>query len=170
MNVLDRLAPVSEEYASLPIGDAFTWQDAGDDLGDGEWYLVVFRSVRRADADEEMLRLYDDLAHQEAEVAPGFIHYFKGPTAGDGSCLSFCLWRSRAEARAAAGKPAHLRAVSLLEAMYQRYTLEFHRVARQAGGALTFETYDRPRPAPAPADPLPDAPTTGLVVRPAAAF
>jgi hypothetical protein len=173
MDVLGRLAPVSEDYASLPIGDAFTWQDAGQDLGDGEWYLVAFRSVRRADADEEMLRLYDDLAHHEAEGAPGFIHYFKGPTAGDGSCLSFCMWRSRAEARAAAGRPAHLRAVSLLEAMYQQYTLEFHRVARRAGAALTFETYDRPRPAPAdslPADPLPDAPTTSLAVRPAAAF
>jgi hypothetical protein len=58
--------------------------------------------------------------------------------------------------------------VSLLEAMYQRYTLEFHRVVRQAGGALTFETYDRPHPAPA--DPMLDSPTTGLVVRPAAAF
>jgi hypothetical protein len=176
MDVLARLAPVSEEYASLPIADAFNWGDAGQDLGVGEWYLVAFRSVRRPDADEEMLRLYDEQAHHEAEGAHGFVHYFKGPTALDGSCLSFCLWTSRLDARAAARKPAHLRAVSLLEAMYQQYTLEFQRVSRAAGGPLTFETYDRPTPVPTDPliDPLPDPLAEGLTPslagRPAAAF
>jgi hypothetical protein len=176
MDVLARLAPVSEEYASLPIADAFNWEDAGKDLGIGEWYLVAFRSVRREDADEEMLRLYDEEAHLEAEGAPGFVHYFKGPTASDGSCLSFCLWTSRADARTAARQPAHQRAVGLLEAMYQQYTLEFQRVGRTAGGALKFETYDRPTPVPFDPliDPLPDPPADGLApgpaVRPAAAF
>jgi hypothetical protein len=176
MDVLARLAPVSEDYASLPIAEAFNWEDAGQDLGNGEWYLVAFRSIRREDADEEMLRLYDELAHLEAEAAPGFVHYFKGPTAPDGSCLSFCLWTSRADARTAARKPAHQRAVGLLEAMYQQYTLEFQRVVRPAGGTLTFETYDRPTPVPVDPliDPLPDPPVdglaSGLAVRPAAAF
>jgi hypothetical protein len=176
MDVLARLAPVSEEYASLPIGDAFNWADAGQDLGNGDWYLVAFRSVRRADADEEMLRLYDEEAHQEAEGAPGFVHYFKGPTASDGSCLSFCLWTSRPHARTAARKPAHQRAVGLLEAMYQQYTLEFQRVSRVEGGPLTFETYDRPAPVPVDPliDPLPEQPADavppGLAVRPAPAF
>ena len=102
MDALPALVPVSEAYASLPIADAFTWQDASRGLGDGEWYLVAFRSVRRCGADEVRLNAFDDLAHQEAAGAPGFVHYFKGPAAGDGSCLSFCLWQSRAEARSAA--------------------------------------------------------------------
>ncbi|HEX3427774.1 MAG TPA: hypothetical protein VHS36_03125 [Candidatus Limnocylindrales bacterium] len=176
MDVLAGLAPVSEEYASLPIAEAFNWEDAGRGLAEGEWYLVAFRSIRRSDADEEMLRLYDEAAHEEAEAAPGFVHYFKGPTAPDGSCLSFCLWTSRPDARSAARKPAHQRAVGLLEAMYQQYTLEFQRVSRIAGGLLTFETYDRPTPVPVDPliDPLPeplaDGPTLGLTVGPAAAF
>jgi len=136
----------------------------------------AFRSIRRADADEEMLRIYDESAHLEAETAPGFVHYFKGPTASDGSCLSFCLWTSRADARTAARQPAHQRAVGLLEAMYQQYTLEFQRVTRLGGGELTFETYDRPTPAPVDPliDPLPEPHAEGLApglsVRPAAAF
>jgi hypothetical protein len=144
MDVLQVLGPVSERYATLPIADAFTWADAGTDLGDGEWYLVAFRSVRRAEADEARLTSYDELAHQEAAGSPGFVHYFKGPRASDGSCLSFCLWQTRADARAAAGRPAHVQAVSLLDEMYESYTLEFHRVTRTAGGPLTFEPYDRP--------------------------
>lgn len=143
MDVLQRLAPVAANYATLPIADAFDWQDASAELGDGEWYLVAFRSVRRAEADEERLTLFDELAHQEAIASPGFVHYFKGPAASNGACLSFCLWQTRADARAAAGRPDHVRAVSLIDEMYESYTLEFHRVARVAGGPLTFESYDR---------------------------
>jgi hypothetical protein len=144
MDVLRRLQPVSDRYASAPVAEAFTWDDAGGDLGNGEWYLVAFRSVRRPDADEARLWELDELAHQEAAESPGFVHYFKGPLATDGSCLSFCVWESRADARVAAGRPAHVRAVGLLEEMYESYTLEFHRVAREAGGPLTFEPYDQP--------------------------
>ena len=143
MDLLQRLAPVSEGYASLPVATAFNWQDATAELGDGEWYLVAFRSVRRAGADEARLTHFDELAHQEAATSPGFVHYFKGPAAGDGSCLSFCLWNSRADARAAAGQPDHVRAVSLIDEMYESYTLEFLRVTREADGPLTFELYDR---------------------------
>jgi hypothetical protein len=142
MDVLPLLAPVAEGYAGLPVAQAFNWQEAAADLGDGEWYLVAFRSIRRPGADEARLTLFDELAHQEAATSPGFVHYFKGPQASDGSCLSFCLWNSRAEARAAARRPDHVNAVSLIDEMYETYTLEFHRVTRAADGPLTFEPYD----------------------------
>jgi heme-degrading monooxygenase HmoA len=158
MDSLETLAPVSESYASLPVAQAFDWQRASAELGVGEWYLVAFRSIRRDDADEERLTALDSAAHQEAAGAPGFVHYFKGPKADDGSCLSFCLWDSRADARAAAGLPAHRDAVAVLDEMYATYTLEFQRVSRHAPDApLAFEPYDRwagqADPGPAPADP-----------------
>lgn len=179
MELLQVLAPVSQGYAALPVPDAFNWQDATAELGDGEWYLVAFRSIRRPDADEDRLSHFDELAHQEAASSPGFVHYFKGPRATDGSCLSFCLWTSRADARAAAGRPDHVRAVGLIDEMYQTYTLEFHRVTREAGW-LTFAPYD-PVPAHgAPADGAPghvapayaapagsSAPTLGILPAPA---
>jgi len=73
MDLLQRLAPVSESYATLAVEDAFNWQDAGNELGDGDWYLVAFRSIRRADADEARLTHFDELAHQEAATSPGFL-------------------------------------------------------------------------------------------------
>jgi hypothetical protein len=171
MDVLQRLAPVSESYATLPVADAFNWQDASAELGDGDWYLVAFRSIRRPGADEERLTMFDELAHQEAATSPGFVHYFKGPQASDGSCLSFCLWTGRAEARAASGRPDHVRAVSLIDEMYASYTLEFHRVTREAGGPLSFQVYDQ---VPAhgtshAAQPAHRAPATGLTTFPAPA-
>jgi hypothetical protein len=170
MDLLHRLAPVSEAYATLPVRDAFNWQDASTELGDGEWYLVAFRSIRRADADEERLALFDELAHQEAATAPGFVHYFKGPQASDGSCLSFCLWQTRADARSAAGRPDHVRAVSLIAEMYESYVLEFHRVTRTANGPLLFEPYDRaPTNAIPTLRPVPAGPAPILSIRPAAA-
>ncbi len=138
----DRLAPVSDRYASLSVADAFTWDACLEAVEPGEWYMVAFRSTRRSDADEARLTAYDDWAHTEAMSAPGFVHYFKGPTTADGRCLSFCLWDSRAEARASAGRPAHTEAAALTHEAYSEYTLEFNLVRRLAGGGFTFEPYD----------------------------
>jgi hypothetical protein len=143
----DRLAPVSDRYASLPVAEAFTWEACSTEVDPGEWYMVAFRSVHRHDADEARLTAYDDWAHEEAMRAPGFVHYFKGPTASDGTCMSFCLWDSRAEARAAAGQQRHAAAAALAHEMYERYELEFHRVRRTEHG-FAFEDYDRPAAVP----------------------
>ena len=157
MGSLEGLAPVSGGYAMLPVADAFNWTEATTDLGTGSWYLVAFRSVRQPGADEERLALYDEFAHQEAARCPGFVHYFKGPTTNDGRCMSFCLWNSRTEARASAGRPAHTQAAALTHEAYQSYTLEFHRVRRLAGAGFTFEPYDAPDEQPAP-EPFPSGP------------
>ena len=139
----DRLLPVSDRYADMAVADAFTWAACTDEVEPGEWYMVAFRSTRRPGADEDRLRAYDDWAHAEAMDAPGFVHYFKGPTTMDGRCLSFCLWDSRAEARASAGRPRHTQAAALTHEAYADYTLEFHRVRRVAGAPeFTFEPWD----------------------------
>lgn len=148
MDILRDLAPVSDAYASLPVGEAFDWSVAGGDLGTGEWYMVAFRSTRRHGADEARLAMYDELAHQEAATAPGFVHYFKGPMGPDGSCMSFCLWTDRADARSAAAQPAHVEAVGLLDEMYESYRLEFLRVRRPHDRApLEFEPWFAAPPA-----------------------
>lgn len=144
MDALVALEPVSDIYARLPVAEAFDWSGVAPQLGSGEWYMVVFRSIRRIEADEERLTEFDERAHLEAATAPGFVHYFKGPAAPDRSCLSFCLWTGRTEARAAAGRPSHVEAVSLLNEMYESYMLEFVRVTGRVGQALRFEPYDRP--------------------------
>jgi hypothetical protein len=116
--------------------------------------MVAFRSIRRAGADEARLTAYDDWAHEEAMHAPGFVHYFKGPAAADGGCMSFCLWSSRAEARAASGRPHHVAAATLAHEMYERYDLEFLRVAHSADSGFTFEPWDA-EPDPSPAGAMP---------------
>ena len=141
----DRLAPVSDDYATLPVARAFNWETCANESLEGEWYLVAFRSVQRVDADQERLHRMDDAAHAEAAVAPGFVHYFKGPANSRRECLSFCLWDSRREAREAAGRPAHASAVMVIGSTYERYTLEFIRVTKRAGERrFSFEPYDAP--------------------------
>ena len=83
----------------------------------GTWWPSA--RVRRPGVDEDRLTAYDDWAHHEAMKAPGFVHYFKGPTKTDGLCMSFCLWNSRTEARDAAGRPAHTQAAALTHEAYQ---------------------------------------------------
>jgi hypothetical protein len=148
MDALSQLRPVSDDYARLPVAEAFEWRPVAAQLGVGEWYLVAFRSIRRADADEARLTAFDEAAHAEAAGAPGFIHYFKGPLASDGSCLSFCIWTGRPEARTAAGRPEHALAAALVGEMYEVYTLELMRLTGLPDGTLTFEPYDRPGASP----------------------
>jgi hypothetical protein len=147
---LDRLVAASDDYPTRPIEDAITWADAASVEAAAEWYLVVFRSIRRFDVDDLELVRHDDAAHEEAMSAAGFVHYFKGPLSVERACLSFCLWTSREAARAASGMPAHRAAVAFIGDAYDHFTLEFYRARKLAGSlAWTFEPYDR---APAGSD------------------
>jgi heme-degrading monooxygenase HmoA len=139
----DGLRPSGDGYATMPITEAFNWSDCATEETAGEWYMVAFRSVRLASADEERLRQHDDRAAEDAQGSPGYVHYYKGPLNQARECMSFCLWTSREEARAAAKHPPHIEAVSLIREMYERYTLEFWRVLKQPGTtSFVFEPYD----------------------------
>jgi hypothetical protein len=145
----ERLEPSCADYARLPVAAAFTWADCTSPTDAGEWYLVAFRSVLRESADRDRLRDYDDRAHVEAQSARGFVHYLKGSANDRGECLSFCLWTSRAHARAAAGRPAHREAVTVAHDTYALYTLEFLRLIKRAGAAeFEFQPFDLPLAAP----------------------
>jgi hypothetical protein len=147
----ERLEPSCAEYARLPVAAAFTWASCATVDDAGEWYLVAFRSTLRNAADRDRLRDYDDRAHDEAQSARGFVHYFKGPANDQGECLSFCLWTSRTEARAAAGRPAHREAMTIAHGTYERYTLEFLRLIKRPGvEAFEFQPFDLPLDTPSP--------------------
>jgi hypothetical protein len=140
-----RLVPISDDYATLPVGSAFSWSAIAAPDQSGEWYLVAFRSTLRPGADLSQLLHLDDLAHHEASRAPGFVHYFKGPLNERGECLSFCLWDSRRQARSASGRPDHARAAAIVHETYDSYTLEFQRVRKRRGApGFEFEAYDQP--------------------------
>lgn len=148
----ERIVPVSDRYAGLPTPAAFTWSAAAGHAPVGEWYLVVFRSIRRPEAEEDRLTAHDDWAHREAMHAPGFVHYVKGPLQADGWCISFCLWASRSEARSASGRPAHADAAAIVGEMYEEYRLEFVRLRKtEPAGGFVFEPYDRLATIAAPA-------------------
>lgn len=118
-----RIRPVRPDYQNLPIEQGFDWPAIADHDFD-TLYLVVFRSVRRPDADLDLLRWFDDLAYAEALASGGLLRYFKGDADGRGRCLSFCLWESREAALRAAGGAKHEQAASITARMYVSYDLE----------------------------------------------
>ena len=76
-------------------------------------------------------------------TAPGFVHYFKGPTTADGT-LPVVLPVGQTgprRARPPVGRPTSQAAALALE-MYAQYDLEFHRVTKGTDGPFTFEPYD----------------------------
>src|SRR5215210_5314029 len=122
-----QISPRHNDYATLPIEDSFDWSPLS--LCDFEQlYLVVFRSLRRQEADPTLLREHDDRAHEEALASGGLLRYFKGHANERDECLSFCLWETGEQARKAAASASHRSAASITAQTYLYYTLERYRL------------------------------------------
>ncbi len=132
-----QILEVAADYCRLPVADGFSWGEAFAEGEDGEWYLVAFRSKHATDADEARLTWLDEQASAAASRHPGFLYYFIGTPLPDGGCLSFCLWESPADARAAADDPAHRLAMEEGLPAFAYYRLERFRL-RKEGGVLAF--------------------------------
>ena len=132
-----QISPKHPGYARLPIRDGFDWLPLSGYVFD-ELYLVVFRSVRRPDADLVLLREHDDRAYEEAMRAGGLLKYFKGHANERGECLSFCLWETRDQALQAASAASHKSAADLTARMYLSYVLDRYWLKR-TGEGLAFE-------------------------------
>lgn len=132
-----QISPRHEDYAILPIKDAFDWSSLS--FCDFEQlYLVVFRSLRRPEVDLDLLLEHDDRAYEEALASGGLLRYFKGQANERGDCLSFCLWETGEQARKAAASAKHRTAASITPQTYLSYTLERYWLKKNEG-ELVFE-------------------------------
>jgi|SRR5215210_6786254 len=132
-----QISPRHKDYATLPIEDGFAWSSLS--LCDFEQlYLVVFRSLRRPEADLELLRRHDDRVYEEALTSGGLLRYFKGHANERGQCLSFCLWATAEQARKAAASASHESAASITAQTYLFYILERYWLKKREG-KLVFE-------------------------------
>jgi hypothetical protein len=139
------IVEIDADYSRLPIDAGFNWSEAFAEIACGEWYLVVFRSQHRRDADDAYLTWLDEQASRAASQHPGFLYYFIGTPRPDGSCLSFCLWHSRQDAVAAAADPEHQEAMRKGLPFFAHYQLERYRVIKRTGELLML-----PLPQPTP--------------------
>ena len=132
-----KISPRHPDYATLPIQNGFDWSPLHRCSFDC-LYLVVFRSVRRADADLVLLREHDDRAYEEALRSGGLLRYFKGHANDRNECLSFCLWETRDQAMEAASATSHRSAADITARMYLSYMLDRYWL-KTSGEELTFE-------------------------------
>jgi hypothetical protein len=132
-----QISPRHSDYATLSIQDGFDWSSLSGCSFD-RLYLVVFRSVRRPDADLVLLREYDDRAYEEALGSGGLLKYFKGHANERGECLSFCLWETREQAMKAAAAASHASAAEITTQMYLSYVLDRYWLKKE-GEELAFE-------------------------------
>jgi hypothetical protein len=132
-----QISPRHPDYATLSIEDGFDWVPLSCCLFE-RLYLVVFRSLRRPEADLDILNEHDDRAYEEALASGGLLRYYKGYANERGECLSFCLWETREQARQAADAASHRSATGLSARMYLSYTLDRYWLEK-VGEKLVFE-------------------------------
>ncbi|CAG8766572.1 2307_t:CDS:2, partial [Ambispora leptoticha] len=114
-NALKNLHVITPYYTRVSIEEAFNWNEVAISIPnvEGEWYIVAFRSIRRADADSVALYEADYKAHNEAKLNGGLLKYWYGNLNESRECLAMCIWLNRDYARAANRKPHHIEAMSL---------------------------------------------------------
>jgi hypothetical protein len=142
----EQLRPITPDYAELPILEGFNWAECFATIDEARLYLVVFRSVRRETADPVRLKMFDDLAYEEARAASGLLYYFRGSLNLRRECLSFCLWDTQDQAEAATRLTSHAAAADLTEEMYESFVLERWILTKRSGS-----TFIELRPATHPA-------------------
>jgi hypothetical protein len=137
-----QISPIYTDYAMRPIQDGFSWSSSLAGCTFDRLYLVVFHSVRRPNADLDLLREHDDRAYEKALESGGLLRYFKGDANERRECLSFCLWETRGQAIEAAGAASHQSAADISVQMYESYVLERYwlkKVVTARGERLIFE-------------------------------
>jgi hypothetical protein len=132
-----QISPRHPDYATLSIEDGFDWSSLSYCHFE-RLYLVVFRSLRRPEADLDLLYEHDDRAYEEALASGGLLRYFKGNANERGECLSFCLWETREQARLAADAASHRSAAGVSARMYLSYSLDRYWLEK-VGEKLVFE-------------------------------
>ncbi len=140
-----QISPINPDYVTLPIEEGFDWSCRLGGARFERLYLVVFRSVRRASADLQLLKEHDDRAYETALRAGGLLRYFKGEADERRECLSFCLWESSEQAVAASGGASHRAAARLTGEMYESYDLERYVLTQMhsaKGTRIRFEPVD----------------------------
>jgi len=131
----DRLTPVKAGYQIAPVLEAFNWSYTLSDVEWGRWYLIVFRSLRREDVDDEELTHNDDMAFAEAMRSGGLLRYYKGAMDRDRRCVSLCVWQKRRQAEVATRMPLHRDAAQLTNRFYVWYDVERYVLRKRKGHA-----------------------------------
>ncbi|KAF7315708.1 UPF0643 protein [Mycena indigotica] len=132
---LHHFKPITPHYASTPYHEAFNWDELMlPEHQEREWYIVVFRSRRKAGSDGGALYDADKNAHEEAVRNGGLLLYWYGvPDPASGMNLATCIWQSRKHAIAANSRPHHIVAMRLASQSYEVYNLERYVLRKRAG-------------------------------------
>ncbi len=129
----DRLAPVTAAYATAPVLEGFNWREILTEVASGRWYLVVFRSFRTEDPNEQVLTAHDDIAFADALAGGGLLRYYRGEMDAGRNCLSLCVWQTRRQAQDATLRADHRSAASLTRRFYVWYDVERYVMTKRKG-------------------------------------
>ncbi|KAG8628006.1 hypothetical protein KVT40_003879 [Elsinoe batatas] len=133
---LTNMAPVRPDYSTAYYMESFNWDVCFAELRKlcaqtgyrwqrQEFYVVIFRSKLKPDADRTRLGELDQHSHAEACQSGALLKYWFGECNEERRNLATCLWRGRDDA-VAGGKGAwHAKAMRSAVEMYE--TISFHR-------------------------------------------
>jgi hypothetical protein len=152
--LVQQLVPV-ESYASQPLPQAFENIAIVAPLlqADETYDVTAFYSQRwpgLAEAEVAALSAFNQRAFDAARAAGGLILYYQGDVLPDAqpnpalgldftpSCLSFCIWESRQQARAGSDIPAHRAAAKRAPLWYRAFDPKKYSLQRRAN-ELVFQ-------------------------------
>ncbi|QIW95981.1 hypothetical protein AMS68_001499 [Peltaster fructicola] len=120
---------IRPDYATAPYQESFNWNEIAESfskqaVGDISFFVIVFRSRLKLDADRDLLGELDKAAHLEAVEAGGLLKYWFGTPDDNRRNLATCLWRARQDASLGGVGPGHAAAMLAARNMYDEWLVE----------------------------------------------
>lgn len=143
---LEASSIVSSSPLTAPLFLCFNWNDVFEKQGFTEtahFYVVAFRSVRKREADEQVLNRANGTAHEEAKKSGGLIRYWPGRSNQERQCFEMSIWESKAAADKAAALPAYAEAMRVAAQLYDSYTLERYSLTATVDNLPAFKLIDK---------------------------
>lgn len=142
------VSEIHPEYRTASITEGFDWRAILSEIArsrelGSKQYLVVFRSLRKPEADGELIARLDAAAHEEAMASDALFYYFAGELGEDGRALSWCLWTDGESARRALHGEAHGEAVRRTPEFYDDFSIELFDVYQFGEGDEREIVFDR---------------------------
>ncbi|KAK5694186.1 hypothetical protein LTR97_009807 [Elasticomyces elasticus] len=130
------LKPVRSDYATADYMSSFNWptvfrvlralcQQQDIIWPKQDFYVVIFRSLRRRDADPDIITKLDQESHREACESGGLLKYWFGDCDG--------IWRTQPSAVAGGSGPWHARARAAAREIYEHIEFQTHKLVVEAG-------------------------------------
>ncbi|KAG0175546.1 hypothetical protein DFQ28_008873 [Apophysomyces sp. BC1034] len=133
---LSLLKPTRDDFARIPIQDAFNWAEVAAQLGSdraGTWYICWFQSTKKPTIDQTLMDALNDAVYEAAKQSRALLKFWSGDRDEQRLGLALSIWISYEAARKVIKSPVHGRAYRQQGQFYENHATKRYSLVKVEG-------------------------------------